>query len=236
MNKQNIHNLLLNFCSKDQFRESLQVPIVFKFAEGDYIMASDSIRLTAVPVAQYPDHEFAYYDDLVAQNKKGANMGAVCNPDMFQDKANWVLNIADIDAVLEQIKKEPEYKEIYKECTQCEGTGVEECACCGHENDCDECNGDGEVVCGKEENGYYKYPDELKFKIDTSYFSLQRMDEFTSEVKKLGVSNLLVHQVFGNKPFMTSIEGTGILFLLMPVDCDYIDKEQIKLINLIQKV
>jgi hypothetical protein len=233
MNKQNLHKLLLNFCSKDAFRDSLHNPIAFKLPEGDYIMASDGIRLAAVPVTEYPDHEFAHYHNLIAQNKIGANMAKVCNPDMFQDKASWVLNIADIDAVLDQIKKEPEYKEMYKECKQCEGTGKEECACCGHENECDECDGEGEVVCGKEETGYHKYPENVNFQIDSSYFSLQRMGEFINEVKALGVDKLLVHQVFGNKPFMTTIEGTGILFLLMPLDYEYVNKERINVINLV---
>jgi len=34
------------------------------------------------------------------------------------------------------------------ECPACDGTGIDECACCGSEGDCETCDGEGKVKAG----------------------------------------------------------------------------------------
>ena len=46
-----------------------------------------------------------------------------------------------------------EFKEI--ECSYCNGTGIEECDCCGSEIDCEECDGTGFEL--SDENGLDSY-------------------------------------------------------------------------------
>lgn len=46
----------------------------------------------------------------------------------------------------EQIANRP--SDMAVECPTCDGEGVDECSCCGHERDCELCDGDGRVEWG----------------------------------------------------------------------------------------
>ncbi|WP_191728350.1 hypothetical protein [Luteimonas colneyensis] len=46
----------------------------------------------------------------------------------------------------EQIANRPADMKV--ECPTCDGEGVDECSCCGHERECEGCDGDGHVEWG----------------------------------------------------------------------------------------
>lgn len=232
MTQNKIIKLLNNFCTRDVFRPALQTPNAYRYPQGDYIMASDGIRLVGIPASFYPDHKYKFYHELKANGEHCTDFGAVCRITEYEKKAPYELLISDIDEILENIKKTPEYQDKYKECDECDGEGQIQCSCCGHEYECEECDGEGEVICGKEETGYHKFPEDEKIVIMDSYFNLERIDQFFSQIKELNCDRLQVHDVGGNKALRTSIEGTGIVFMLMPVHEAYASSDKTHTIKL----
>jgi hypothetical protein len=234
MNKQELQTLLQSFCTTDTFRTSLRTPMAYKYPNKEYIFATDGIQLIGVPAALLPDHEYDCYQDLEAEGKKYmADYGSVINPSMFADAPQWVLPFDQIDAVVTEIQQIPEYKDKYKDCNECNGEGRIECTCCGQDMDCDECDGEGEIICGRDETGNYRYPEDVKFLIKDSYFSIERMAKFVSMLKPLGINSVLVHRVEGNKPMLLSNAETDIIFLIMPLHNEYIEHSKINVINLV---
>lgn len=46
----------------------------------------------------------------------------------------------------EWIAENPEVEQEIVVCPDCGGSGVDECPCCGHEIDCERCDGSGHIV------------------------------------------------------------------------------------------
>jgi hypothetical protein len=101
---------------------------------GDFVWATDRHVLVTVPRRllrkDYPSHE------------KAPRVEPVLAATHLYDNP-VPLKTRDLMAILAQIPKEKQDKWVA--CPECEGSGGEECFCCGHTTKCEHCDGEGEV-------------------------------------------------------------------------------------------
>lgn len=128
--KTNFDQLFSHFVSDDECSPGLRQPNT----TDDFVWATDRHALIKVPQSlldkQYPSHEKA--------PKVGPVLAAThILPEPVTIKAKQLMDI------LGEIPKEKDVKWVT--CPECKGEGGEECFCCGHYTECENCDGEGEI-------------------------------------------------------------------------------------------
>lgn len=230
-NHQNFEKMVRSFTSKDDYRHNIMKPICYS---NGWVASTNAHKLI-----WFNDPEFVNKDDVLNYEKgQGANAFSVINKysDIYEGGVTPVgrINFDDIKSVISEIRKEPEYEDKYKDCSNCDGIGTVECGCCGHESDCEDCNGEGTVVCGKEETGFYKYPSGHYINIGDNYFSFSEFEEIIEYFNLVDINELDVYITNDSMKSFFGVPNERIYLLLMGVYSYQDDIEKKYEINYIQ--
>lgn len=207
MQHQNIVRFFRSFCSKNENRVKLLKP---NYYDNGYIVASDGNMLVMMH-----EPEFDKSDCLDSQ------LGAwgVLNPlsDYYEgiNKPIGILKVSDFEDVFLEIQKLPEYQYKYDSCSSCEGEGKIFCDCCGNHYECRNCDGDGEVVVGKEKNGYFKFPDDHRINVNGVSLSLKVTNKLFENLKIIDAKELEVFERFDGFRIFYRVKETNIYILQM---------------------
>src|ERR1700739_265137 len=119
--------LLRHFCSRSDLRPAMRKPNIV----GEHVYATDAHSWLKVPLQT----SFRHY----GSHEKTPNFAEVEKP--------WLLinPITISKKSISQVLSKFEMKPDWKECKECKGNGVSECSCCGHESDCENCDGTGAI-------------------------------------------------------------------------------------------
>jgi hypothetical protein len=220
MNKELLNKFIRSFCSDDEIRVNLTKP---NYYDNGYIAASDSSSLVLLHAPDFDKTDC--FDSKVG-------IWEVLNPysKFYEGQVNpiGVIDFSQIKTVLSNITMLPEYKDKYKECSECDGHGTVECSCCCNEADCDECDGDGEVKVGQEETGYYKYPDDECFIIDGCPLGMTAMGKLSDRLSIMDVKELELFETVKKDRIFFRIKGTDIYVLQMGIYHEYIEEKRAK--------
>jgi len=119
--------LLNHFCSRDDLRPGMSSPNLI----GDYIYATDTHSWIKIPFRpsfrNYKKHDKAPNFESVEK------AFVIIEPIIIRKNA--------IEKALSKFHKKPDWKV----CKECRGNGVIECDCCGHQNECENCDGTGAI-------------------------------------------------------------------------------------------
>jgi hypothetical protein len=211
-NHPNFEKMVRKFSSNDGFRNNIAKPICYP---SGWVASTNSHKLI-----WFHDPEFVNKENILNYEKgEGANAQSIIEKysNIYDGNAEPLgkIKLIDIKSVFDEIQKEPEYENKYKDCNQCDGHGTVECDCCGHENECDECDGEGTVVCGEEETGYYKFPTDHYFQIGDNHFSLHEFDEVLEYFELVDVKELDVYVTNDSMKAFFGIPNGGIYLLFM---------------------
>lgn len=223
-------SVVRKFSSSDGFRDAISKPICY--SDG-WVASTNSHKLI-----WFNDPDFINKEDILDYEKgQGANAIAILEKysNIYQGDVKPIgkIKLNDVREVFINIRKEPEYENKYRDCTNCDGFGTVECNCCGHENECDECDGEGNIICGKEETGHYKFPQGHYIHIVDNYFSLSEFSELVEYVEPLNIEELDVYFTNDGMKSFYGISNEGVYILLMGLHCDGRDIEKFYKINII---
>jgi hypothetical protein len=193
--------LLKKFISDDPFRPILNTPVLI----DNIVCATNAHVLIKCPVSLLEDKYLP--NEAFPDIKKAYEcVEYLDNPLTIEGK--------NLNELLSKIDK----YEKFEDCDQCNGDGVVECQCCGHDSDCIECNGSGEsrVSLGFRFNKQYD-----TIKIGEAYFNPNYI-QLLSDVQFLERSTIEVLSLKHNKSMVCKIGR--IETLIMPVMSDpYLD-------------
>lgn len=212
-----------SFCGTDDLRNQLWKPI---FYESGWVASTDSYSLLWTNLPEYKDKEGVYQ----YSKDEGPNAEAVL-VDFFGMYTGQVQPVGKIsidffENIFKEIETNPEYRDKYKECSECDGIGTIECDCCGNESECDECDGEGRVKCGKEETGYHIYPDNHAIDILGTTFSLNKIKELLDRLSLVEVKELEVFET-NSLRFFSRIPNSNTYILIMGLYDSREEKETI---------
>lgn len=126
-------------------------------------------------------------------------------------------SIADLKKALEPLDCKEGYDSTYEECpnAECEDGGVE-CGHCGHETDCDDCEGNGQVLLTRIPNGIKEYNQYDYVKMGEGVFSPNIINRAIAgiETLELGEGELIITHNSARK--QTEIKVDDVRFILMP--------------------
>lgn len=209
MTNETLRKFIFSFCSDNEFRDTLVKP---NYYDNGYIAASDS---TALVFTHAPD-----FDKTDCLDSK-LGIWNIVEPfsKFYEKKGNpiGILDFSQIKTVLSNISMLPEYKDKFKQCSECGGWGNIECDCCGQDRPCEECEGEGEIKVGKEETGYYKYPDDQYFMIDGKPFGITAMGKLSERLSLIDAHELEVFENIKLDRIFFRIKGTDIYILQMGI-------------------
>jgi hypothetical protein len=223
-------SMVRKFSSNDGYRDAISKPICY---QNGWVASTNSHKLL-----WFNDPEFINKENILDYEKgQGANAFSILEKysEIYEGNQQPIgrVKFEDLRGVFLNIRKEPEYKEKYKDCSNCDGFGTVECDCCGHENKCDECDGEGNIICGKEETGHYRYPQGQYIKIVNNYFSLKEFEEILEYLSMVGVDELDVYFTNDNMKSFYGIPNERIFILLMGVHTSSNDLEKEYPINIL---
>lgn len=212
-----------SFCGTDDLRNQLWKPIYY---ESGWVASTDSYSLLWTKFPEYKDKEGIYQ----YSKGEGPNAEAVL-VDFFsmytgQRQPLGKISIDFFENIFKEIETNPEYRDKYKECRECDGIGTIECGCCGNESECDECDGEGEVKCGKEETGYHIYPNDHAIDILGVTFSLNKIKELLDRLSLVEVKELEVFET-NSLRFFSRIPNSNTYILIMGLYDSREEKETI---------
>ena len=130
----NATELLNSFTEKESdYRPDFKKPFPFNYAGIDYNCATEAHEFIMMPLH--------YFDEIIEPTSlTKASKRAVT--DDYKKENPIIITLNQINSALDLCPKIDEYEPDIK-CLECDGTGVVECYACGHEHDCDNCNGTG---------------------------------------------------------------------------------------------
>lgn len=209
MKHPNLKKFMYSFCLPFSYMEGLHKP---NYYDNGYIVSSDSSILAMVH-----DPEFDKKDCL---NSKLAAWG-VLSPfaNMYEGEVLPIgkIEISEINRIYDEIKKLPEYEDMYKDCSDCDGSGVVECDCCGQESDCETCDGEGELVCGKGETGSWKFPEDEILVINDIWLGLSTTYKLLESLKLIDAVELEIYENIKYDRIFYRVKDTDIYILQMGV-------------------
>jgi hypothetical protein len=204
--------MVRSFSEKDDNRVSINKPT---FYDNGWVSSTNSHKML-----WFMDINYKNRDDVHIFSK-GQGVNALQIMEKYSsiyehnEKPIGKIDLRDIIQVLSSIRKEPEYEEKYTECGQCDGYGVIECDCCGHESKCSDCGGYGELVVGKFETGHYRYPEGKLIKISDNFFTLKEFEEIVNNMSLIDVHELDVYFTNDNMKSLFGLPNERIFILLM---------------------
>ena len=228
-----MHNFefIKSFCSKDDFRKSLTKPTCYS---NGLVVASDAHCLIMFWDeefnAKHPDVTFLYDE----KNKVGVNALPVVDKFIapyIHLKAEPIgeLDLSVVKSHLDEFRKnDAKYRNKHKDCTTCDGEGLEECVCCGHRKSCTDCDGEGTVYAKSGEDGYYIYPDEVEFILNETPFGFPNLGLITDNLSLIDKTVLEIYEVEKTR-FYARIKGTEYYLIVMALGKENDDKKQVKL-------
>lgn len=221
----NLRKFIFSFCSEDiVYRNDLCKP---NYYDNGYIIATDSYSMVMMHSPDFRkkdcyDNKLKAFHVLDPLNK------------FYEGNEPPIGNFktSDLGDIFEKIKKIPEFEDTYKECKLCQGTGSIECDCCGNEKECEDCEGEGEIKCGKEETGYYKFPDDEFIKINNIFLRLDVSNKIYESLKMIDAEELEVFDIENTDRLFFRIKDTNIYILQMGVNSSSLAiKHKIILLN-----
>lgn len=217
MQHPNTVTLFRSFCTEDNYRIDLTKPNYYK---NGYVVATDGHIL-----AMMYDPEFDKSDCFDSRINAFAILSRFY--DYYEGKVKPIgtLKLSDFEDVIIQIQKLPEYENKYADCPNCEGEGIVECNCCGHENDCEKCGGEGEVIVGKEENGYYKFPELEAFTVNGASLGLRVTNKLCENLKLIEAKELEVFKNIDDFRVFYRVKDTNIYILQMGLAYTELEKK-----------
>lgn len=133
----NIYDYVIShFISKDERRSS----ITEAYQTEDYVYGTDAYIVIRTP-KQYCLKKYRSMHNNDPDKPKPPNFESVFNTEDFPMEKEK-LTTGELLPVIDKIKIDTR---SYTECENCAGKGRVYCTCCDNENDCKDCDGEGEV-------------------------------------------------------------------------------------------
>lgn len=212
-----------SFCSTDNFRLNLTKPTCY---ESGLVISTDAHKLLMFFDKNFQDNENVFIYD----HEKKIGVNAIPTIEEFVEShvkakstSTRIITTQKIDEVVRNVRTEiKKYSFKYIECEDCEGKGEIYCHCCDNSNECKSCDGIGEQkvnpesIKGKSPKAYYKYPEDVIFKIDENLMRLQIMSELSESLKIIGKDTLEVIKAENLRMYFR-ISGTDYYILCMGV-------------------
>jgi len=217
----NYENFVRSFVTDDDFRMSISKPICYP---NGWVATTNSYKLL-----WFHDPEFINKEN-VFDYSKGEGVNALSVMEIFKDEYEGnkepigTVKLQDIIDVFSQIKTIPEYEDMYKTCSECDGTGEVECNCCEHISECKECDGEGEIKCGEDETGEYHFPTNHSIVINGLNFGLDQLNDMVNILTSNGINELDVYE-FKETKTLFGIKGEKMFIIVMCINGDEFEKK-----------
>ena len=125
--------------------------------------------------------------------------------------------------LIDKLNEVPMIDEV-DDCWNCDGYGKVECECCGHQNDCKECDGTGNgKPTGRKELDY-----DYHLKIASSYLNSTMVLRLTTGLVQSGYGHDSMLTILSNsdpQPMVMDIDGIKIVAVV--TNREYINKEKV---------
>jgi hypothetical protein len=206
--------MVRDFASNEPFREKIKKPICFP---NGWVGSTNSHKLL-----WFYDPEFVKKEDIFNYEKgEGADAETIMKTygHIYNGETKPIgkISLGELSKIYLEIRKVPEFQMRYRDCEQCDGSGLIECYCCGVESDCEECDGSGEISLGEHETGYFKYPNDTYLKLEDNYLSLFEFGEILEFLTPLDIKELDVYFTNDKMKVLFGIPNESIYILLMGV-------------------
>jgi hypothetical protein len=217
----NYENFVRSFVIDIDFRVSISKPICYP---NGWVASTNSYKLL-----WFHDPEFINKEN-VFDYSKGEGVNALSVMEIFKDEYEGnkepigTVKLQDIVDVFSQIKTIPEYEDMYKTCSECDGTGEVECNCCEHISECKECDGEGEIKCGEDETGEYHFPTNHSIVINGLNFGLDQLNDMVNILTSNGINELDVYESKETK-MLFGVKGEKMFIIVMCINGDEFEKK-----------
>lgn len=187
-----LDDIIQSFCGTDILRKSFLKP---QFDKSDNVIVATDAHILLIAPNKYFD---AAYDTNDSFPNWRAVLPSLAPMPILTIKTHDILSEYLLIPLVDK----------FDNCQMCEGDGIHSCEC-GHEHDCEKCNGTGEGtnVIGQEADDTYL------FKIDKIYFSPKFINKAAQVAMRLGIDNITIHRIEEAKSLDVQINDCRLIIM-----------------------